>query len=142
MLCGSRIKIWNFANHMKKRNKEHQTLSFQFFTNRFSILMFFVFFFHVVCKISNSNKHLAQASCTELTLGSCCRQRLHCSPFMCIKNIQVPSEKCRKVAHLDSNFLTLVLKIRGIEFWVGIFKYVHTTFLHAIKLWKVNSMYS
>ena len=40
-------------------NKEHQTLSFQFFTNRFNIL------------ISNFNKwtakHLAQASCTELT---------------------------------------------------------------------------
>ena len=35
-------------------------------------LMFFVSFFHVICKISNFNmwaaKHLAQASCTELTL--------------------------------------------------------------------------
>ena len=34
--------------------------------------MFFVSFFHVICKISNFNvltaKHLAQASCTELTL--------------------------------------------------------------------------
>ena len=34
--------------------------------------MFFVLLFHVVCTISNSNKwtakHLAQASCTELTL--------------------------------------------------------------------------
>ena len=43
-----------------KWNKEHQTLKVQFFTNRFSIL------------ISNFNKwtvkHLAQASCTELTL--------------------------------------------------------------------------
>ena len=58
----------------KKWNKEHQTLSFQFFTNRFSILMFFVLFFHVVYKISNFNKwtakHLAQTSCTELTLTS------------------------------------------------------------------------
>ena len=56
----------------KKWNKEHQTLSFQFFTNRFSISMFFVLFFHVVCKISNFDKwtakHLVQASCTELTL--------------------------------------------------------------------------
>ena len=55
----------------KKWNKEHQTLSFPFFTNRFSILMFFVLFFHVVCKISNFDKwtakHLAKAS-TELTL--------------------------------------------------------------------------
>ena len=53
-------------------NKKHQTFSFQFFINRSSILMFFVLFFHVVCKISNFNmwtaKHLAQASCNELTL--------------------------------------------------------------------------
>jgi hypothetical protein len=56
----------------KKWNKEHQTLSFQFFTTIFSILMFFVLFFHVVFKISTFNKwtpkHLAKASCTELTL--------------------------------------------------------------------------
>ena len=55
---------------MKKWNKEHQTFSFQFFTNRSSILMFFVLFFHGVCKISNINvwtsKLLAQGSCTEL----------------------------------------------------------------------------
>ena len=57
----------------KKWNKEHQTLSFHFFTNRFNILMFFVLFFHLVCKISNfymwTEKHMAQASCTELTLS-------------------------------------------------------------------------
>ena len=35
----------------KKRNKEHQTFSFQFCTNRISILMFSVLFFHVVFKI-------------------------------------------------------------------------------------------
>ena len=72
-----------FANHILrseilqitwKNETKHQTLSFQFFTNRFSILMFFILFFHVVCKISNFNKwtakYLAQASrsCTELTL--------------------------------------------------------------------------
>jgi hypothetical protein len=74
MLCGSRIKIWNLASHMKKWSKEHQTLSFQgvFLVNKSSILMLFVLFFHVVCKILNLNKwtekHLAQASCTELTL--------------------------------------------------------------------------
>ena len=39
----------------KKWNKEHQILRFQFFTNKSSILMFFVLFFHVVCKISNFN---------------------------------------------------------------------------------------
>ena len=47
--------------------------SFQFFINKSITLMFFVLFFHVVCKISNFNmwttKHLAQASCTELTLN-------------------------------------------------------------------------
>ena len=57
---------------MKTWNKKQQTLSFHFFANRFSILMFFVLFFRVVCKTSNFNKwtakHLAQASCTELTL--------------------------------------------------------------------------
>ena len=37
----------------KKWNKEHQTISYHFFTNTFSILMFFVSFFQVVCKISN-----------------------------------------------------------------------------------------
>ena len=41
----SHIKIWNLSNHMKKWNKEHQTLSFHLFTNRFNILMFFVLFF-------------------------------------------------------------------------------------------------
>ena len=42
MLCGSHIKIWI---SWKKWNKEHQTLSFQFFTNKFSILMFLFCFF-------------------------------------------------------------------------------------------------
>ena len=73
MLCGSHVKIWNLANHRNKKwNKEHQTLSFQFFINKSSILMFFVLFFHVVWNISNfdmwTEKQLAQASCTELTL--------------------------------------------------------------------------
>ena len=57
---------WNKWN---KWNKEHQTLSFGFFINKSKILMF-----SVVCKISNFNlwtaKHLAQASCTELTVRS------------------------------------------------------------------------
>ena len=72
MLCGSHIKIWNLKITWKKWNKEHQTLSFQFLINKSSILMFFVLFLHVVCEISNFNmwttKHLAQGSCTELTL--------------------------------------------------------------------------
>ena len=86
MLCGSHIKIWNLANHMKKKMQQRtQTLSFQLIWNiysgnekilqslltqkTFSILMFFVLFFHLVWKISNFNswtkKHLAQASGTE-----------------------------------------------------------------------------
>ena len=59
-------------SHEKKWNKEHQTLSFQFFINKSRILMLFVLFFQVVGKISNFNiwtaKHLVKASCTELTL--------------------------------------------------------------------------
>ena len=43
----------------KKLNKEPQALSFQFFTNIFSILM---------CLALWTAKDLAQASCTELTL--------------------------------------------------------------------------
>ena len=35
------LKLKSF-NHMKNWNKEHQTLTFQFFANRFIILMFFV----------------------------------------------------------------------------------------------------
>ena len=56
-----------------KSHKKYETLSFQFFTNRFSILMFFISFFHFICRISNSDKwaakHLAQVSCTEFTLS-------------------------------------------------------------------------
>jgi hypothetical protein len=37
----------------KKWNKEHQTLSFQFFIDKSSTFMGFVLFFHVVWKISN-----------------------------------------------------------------------------------------
>ena len=56
-------RLWNFTNPLvfckisqmthKKWNKEHQTLSFQFFKS--SILMCFVLFFRVICKIMNCN---------------------------------------------------------------------------------------
>ena len=72
MLCGSYTKIWNLANHMKKQNKKHQKARLIDEKMKTKSLMFFVYFFHVICKILNSNmwttKHLAQASCTELTL--------------------------------------------------------------------------
>ena len=45
----------NFKSYQldgKKWNKEHQALSFQFFINKSTILMFFVLFFRIVCKIS------------------------------------------------------------------------------------------
>ena len=67
-----RFTYWSLKSNEKKLIKEHQTLIFQFFINKSSILILFVLFFHVVCKISNFNvwtaKYLAQASCTELTL--------------------------------------------------------------------------
>ena len=61
-----------FAVHLLKWTKEYQTLTFQFFTNKSSILIVFVLFFHVVCKILNFDKwtpeHLVQTSYNELTL--------------------------------------------------------------------------
>ena len=72
MLCGSHIKIWNLANHMKKQYKKHQNAESIGEKLKTKGLMFFVWFGHVICKISNFNmwiaKNLAQASCTELTL--------------------------------------------------------------------------
>ena len=60
----------------KRWIKEHKTLSFQFFINRSSILMFFCFVFHVVCMISNFNmwtaKHFAKV---EDKLFLCQRRR-------------------------------------------------------------------
>ena len=71
MLCSSHIKIWNFANHMKKQNKKHENTRFIDEKLKNKSLVFFVSFFHVICKISNFDmwtaKHLAQASYTELT---------------------------------------------------------------------------
>ena len=57
---------------MKKQNKKPQNAKSIGEKLKTKSLMFFVSFFHVIRKISNSNmwteKHLAQASCTELTL--------------------------------------------------------------------------
>ena len=73
MLCGWHIKIWNLSNHMKKQNKKHPNARFIDEKLKTKSLVFFVSFFHVICKISNFNmstaKHLAQASFTELTLS-------------------------------------------------------------------------
>ena len=70
MFCDTHIKIWNLANHMEKMKQKHQTLSFQFFINKSSILMLFVLYFFMW--LANFNmwtaKHLVQASCTEFTL--------------------------------------------------------------------------
>ena len=74
---------------------ETKNISFQFFINRSSILMFFVLFFHVASKISNfimwNAKHLMQDSCSDLTLlfGWLWGQ---CPVFLLIKN------RCKKLS--------------------------------------------
>ena len=77
MLCCSLIKIWNLANHMNKQDKMHQNAKSIVEKLKTKGLMFFVWFFHVICKVSNFNiwttKHLAQASFTELTLIVSCK---------------------------------------------------------------------
>ena len=45
MLCGSLIKIWNIANHMKKQNKKHQNAKPIGKKLKTKGLMFFVSFF-------------------------------------------------------------------------------------------------
>ena len=121
-LNASHIKIWNLANHMKKWNKEHQTLSFQFFTNKSSILMFFVLFFHVVCKISNFNmwtaKHLVQASCTELTLSISIERS-----FM----FRIKGRLKNKVHNYDLMFI-----------FKALFLPTSFTYMHEFNLWILN----
>ena len=71
-LFGSRVKIWSLANHMKKQNKKRQNAnSISEKLKRKGLMFFALFFFHVICKISNFDKgtikHLAKASSTEMT---------------------------------------------------------------------------
>ena len=47
MLCGSHIKIWNLANHMKKQNKKHQNARYIGEELKTKSLMFFVSFFFI-----------------------------------------------------------------------------------------------
>ena len=57
---------------MKKQNKKHQNAKYSGEKVKTKGLIFLFHFFHVICKISYfdmwTTKHLAQASCTELTL--------------------------------------------------------------------------
>ena len=67
-----KILLWNLATTWK--NKTNQNAKYISEKLKTKALRFFVsIFFHVNCKISNSNmwtkKHLAQASCAELTLA-------------------------------------------------------------------------
>ena len=62
---------------MKKQNKKHQNAESIGEKLKTKGLMFFVSFFHVICKISN----LAQASCTELTLHFVCSMTRNKSCF-------------------------------------------------------------
>ena len=45
MLCGSHIKIWNIANHMKKTKQKHQNAKFIVEKLETKGVMFFVSFF-------------------------------------------------------------------------------------------------
>ena len=70
MLCGSGIKIWNLASHMKNKTKAPIQKA-RSIDDKLKLRVW-PSLFHVICKISNFNmwtaKHLAQASCPELTL--------------------------------------------------------------------------
>ena len=55
MLCGSHIKIWNLANHMKKQNKKHKMLDLLAKHWKLWVWCSLFHFFHVNCKIPNFN---------------------------------------------------------------------------------------
>ena len=68
-------QIWNLTNQMKKQIKKHLNATKSIGEKlKTKGLGFLVSFFYVICKISNINmrteQHLAQTSCTELTLPS------------------------------------------------------------------------
>ena len=121
------VHILKFAILQITWNKEYQTLGFQIFKNKSSILILFVLFFDVVCKISNFNKwtakHLVKASSTELTLnikllvfGSFCRLQLHASALLYF------SWKCIAPAHILKFILLLkILKLIKVNFFMGFF---------------------
>ena len=60
MFRGSRNKIWNRLNHMKKQNKKHQNTTLIDEKLKTMSLMFFASFFHGIWKISNSNMWTAK----------------------------------------------------------------------------------
>ena len=68
----------------KNESKNIRPLVFSFSSINWAFWCFLFCFFHVVFKISNFNmwtaKHLAQASCTELTLLSCTETTLSNHP--------------------------------------------------------------
>ena len=55
MLCGSHIKIWNLANHMKKQNKNIKMLDLMIKNWKLRVWCSLFHFFHEICKISNFN---------------------------------------------------------------------------------------
>ena len=87
MLCDSHVEIWNLANDIKKQIKKHQKDNSIGEKLKTKGLMFFDSFLHVICKTSNFNiwtaKHLAQASCTELTLLRCVKICVEISSYFC-----------------------------------------------------------
>ena len=106
MLCGSFIKIWNLANQMKKQKKKHQNAKSIGEKLKTKVWCSLFHFFHVICKISNSNmwtaKHLAQASCTELTLMQACFN-VPISIFNFQPNEKVENNKYPITWHENSN---------------------------------------
>ena len=53
MHCGSLIRIWNLASHMKKKKRQNAISIDE--NMKTKSLMFFVSSFHVICKISDLN---------------------------------------------------------------------------------------
>ena len=114
ILYGSHIKIWNLANHIKKQNKKHQDTRSIDKKLETKSLMFLVSFFHVICKIILwTAKHLAQASCTELTLPKQLSIPLNKLPWA--KRYLESWEKAREITSwlTNSAHLSTFLRLRS-----------------------------
>ena len=121
MLWGSLIKIWNLAKHLRNKTmniKMLKSIGKKLKATGLKGLILFVSFFHMICKITNFDiwtaKHLAEASCTELTwlfpnwwskgiifeFNNTCKQlqNIFCDVFKQISHIalSISMQKCAK----------------------------------------------
>ena len=136
MLCGSHIKIWNLANHIKMLNLLVQNWKLRVWCCLFH-------FFHVICKISNmwTTKHLAQASCTELTL----KIKMDRTEISSIIMLEIIKELFSKVIHCSIKyhftpmymlnrirylFESLLLQSPRNEIHLCAYKYIATCIVH------------